>query len=247
MQYFGELTTKYEEVFLTSSYMYFNNEDEEITPKEFKEKIKNSKVKKKNIVGTIILYNPVVTPVGYDSNKFLLDQGFEDFDKLIELKTENYITTDKHALKEKCAGKVVEIINLFNLVEKHIDASTLLMKFNEDLEKYNSMQNTEFDRDLMYLDAANVIPAGKFVFFAWGDKLKQKEFPYIYEYAKALFDNTIKLGKKVAYIYKEEKGIEQSERFLQFSFPEQNPKYKSAIENATRQAFKEFPPTKAFY
>ena len=64
MQYFGELTTKYEEVFLTSSYMYFNNEDEEITPKEFKEKIKNSKVKKKNIVGTIILYNPVVTPVG---------------------------------------------------------------------------------------------------------------------------------------------------------------------------------------
>ena len=247
MQYFGTLETKYEEVFLTSSYLYFNNEDEEITPKEFKEKIKNAKIKKKNVIGTIILYNPVVTPVGYDSNKFLLEQDFDKFDELIELKTENYITTFKHALKEQCAGKVVEIINLFNLVEKNIDASSLLMKFNEDLEKYNSMQNTEFDRDIMYLDAANLIPAGKFVFFTWGDKIKQKEFPYIHDYAKTIFDNVQKLGKNAIYIYKEEKGTEQSEKYLQFSFPEQNPKYKSAIENAIRQAFKEFPPSKAYY
>lgn len=247
MQYFGELITKYEEVFLTSSYLYFNNEDEKITPKEFKEKIKNTKVKKKNIIGTIVLYNPVVTPVGYDSNKFLLEQDFDSFDQLIELKTENYITTFKHALKEQCAGKVVEIINLFNLVEKKIDASTLLMKFNEDLEKYNSMQNTEFDRDIMYLDAANIIPSGKFVFFSWGDKINSTEFPYIHEYAKTLFDNVTNLGKKVSYVYREEKGIEHSEKYLQFSFPDHNPKYKSAIENAIRQSFKEFPPSKSFY
>lgn len=247
MQYFGTLSTKYEEVFLTSSYLYFNNEGEEITPKEFKEKIKNAKIKKKNVVGTIILYNPVVTPLGYDSNKFLLEQDFDKYDELIELKTENYLTTFKHALKEQCAGNVVEIVNLFNLVEKHIDASSLLMKFNEDLEKYNSMQNTEFDRDIMYLDAANYIPSGKFVFFCWGDKIKQAEFPYIHDYARLLFDNANKLGKKVAYVYKQEKGIEFTEKYLQFSFPDQNPKYRSAIENAIRQSFKELPPVKSYY
>jgi len=42
MQYFGEIQTKYEEIFLTQSYMYFNTEDEELSVKEFKEKIKNN-------------------------------------------------------------------------------------------------------------------------------------------------------------------------------------------------------------
>ena len=36
----------------------------------------------------------------------------------------------------------------------------------------------------MYLDAANLIPSGKFVFFAWGDKISSKEFPYINDYAR---------------------------------------------------------------
>ena len=40
MQYFGTIETKYEEVFITSSYMYFGAEDEVITPKELKAKIR---------------------------------------------------------------------------------------------------------------------------------------------------------------------------------------------------------------
>ena len=36
MQYFGEIETKYEEVFLTKSNMYFNKDEEEITAKELK-------------------------------------------------------------------------------------------------------------------------------------------------------------------------------------------------------------------
>ncbi len=247
MQYFGTISTKYEEVFLTSSYLYFNDDENEITPKEFKEKINNTKLKKKNIAGTIIIYNPVVTPKGYDSNKFLLDQDFDSFDELIELKSENYLTTFKHALRENYKGKIVEIVNLFNLIEKNIDSSNLLTKFNEDLEKYNSMQNTEFDREIMYLDAANYIPTGKFVFLCWGDKIKQSEFPYIHDYARTLFDNFHKLGKNVLYVYKEEKGTEHSEQYLQFSFPDQNPKYRNAIENAIKKAFKEIPPSKTFY
>lgn len=242
MQYFGEIQTKYDEVFLTSSYMYFNHEDETITPKELKAKIKTNKDRKKNIVGTLILYNPIVTPVGYDSNKFLLEQDFNQFDELIELKAETYITTFKQAMKESCEGKIVEIKNLFNLNEENIDASQLLMKFNDDLEKYNSSQNTEFERDIMYLDAQNYIPAGKFVFFAWGEKINTKEFPYIRDYAKTIFDNCEKLGKKIAFVYKKEKTKDGAISFLQFAHPTQNIKNKNAISFAIKNAFKSNPP-----
>ena len=81
MQYFGTFETKYEEVFLTSSYLYFNNDEDDILKsKKEKKKKKKKKVKKKNIIGTIYLYNPVVTPLGYDSNTFLLDQEFDKFE-----------------------------------------------------------------------------------------------------------------------------------------------------------------------
>lgn len=242
MQYFGTIETKYEEIFITSSYMYFGAEDEVITAKELKAKIKSAKEKKKNIIGTIYLYNPVVTPVGYDSNNYLLDQDFDKFGEMVELKGETYITIFKQAMRESCAGKIVEIRNLFNLNEQNIDASTLLMKFNDDLEIYTSYQNTEFDRDIMYLDAANLIPSGKFVFFAWGDKISQKEFPYINDYAKTLYDNAVKLGKKIAFVYKKEKTEDGAIGYLQFSHPMQNPKSKKAITNAIKKSFEQFPP-----
>ena len=46
MQYFGMIETKYEEIFLTQSYMYFNAEDEE-NSKRIKRKIKTTKDRKK--------------------------------------------------------------------------------------------------------------------------------------------------------------------------------------------------------
>ena len=242
MQYFGTIETKYEEIFLTSSYMYFNKEDEIITVKELKAKIKSAKEKKKNVVGTVFLYNPVVTPMGYDSNKFLLDQDFDNFDEMIELKAENYITIFKQAMRATCEGKIVEIRNLFNLNEERVDASNLLAKFNDDLEIYSSAQNTAFDRDIMYLDAANLIPSGKFVFCAWGDKMNKKEFPYIYDYAKSIYDNSVKLGKKVIFVYKKEKTEQGAIDYLQFSNPSQNHKYKKFIANSIKKAFEEFPP-----
>lgn len=248
MQYFGTFETKYDEVFLTSSYMYFNdNEENEITAKELKTKLKTNKNRKKNIIGTIYIYSPLVTPKGFDSNTFLLEQDFKNFGDLVEIKAETYITVFKQAMNESCKGKIVEIKNLFNLIEKNIDASSLLIKFNEDLEKYNSTQNTEFDRDIMYLDASNLIPNGKFVFFAWGEKIKDKEFPYINEYAKLLFENVLKLGKKTVYVYKAEKSEQGAIEFLQFSNPMQNTKYKIAITNAIKKAFSTFPPTPTSY
>ena len=180
MQYFGEIETKYDEIFLTSSYMYFNYDDEVITAQDLKNKIKTKKDIKKNIIGTIFIYNPLVTPVGFDSNKYLLEQDFDQFDKMIELKCETYITIFKNAMEKQCKGKIVEIKNLFNLIEKNINASSLLMKFDADLEKYYTMQNTEFEREIMYFDAQTFIPNGKFVFFAWGEKINSKEFDIVY-------------------------------------------------------------------
>ncbi|RXJ88189.1 hypothetical protein [Arcobacter sp. CECT 8985] len=244
MQYFGTFETKYEEVFLTESYLYISqNEQDVITPKELKEKIKNNKLKKKNIIGTIFLYNPIVSPMDYDSNTFLLDQDFDKFEELVELKIETYMTIFKNAMKnDEYRGKIVQIRNLFNLNEKNIDASSLLMKFNDDLEKYYSSQNTEFDRDIMYLDAQNLIPSGKFVFFAWGEKINSKEFTYIDDYARMLFENCEKLGKKIAFVYKAEKTEEFSKKLLQFANPMQNLKYKNDITQAIFKSFEEFPP-----
>ncbi|KAB7888280.1 hypothetical protein [Poseidonibacter ostreae] len=247
MQYFGTIETKYEEIFITSSYMYFGDEDEVITPKELKAKIKSAKERKKNIIGTVFLYNPVVTPVGYDSNNYLLDQDFDSFGDMVELKTETYITIFKQAMREHCAGKIVEIRNLFNLNEQNIDASTLLMKFNDDLEIYNSAQNTEFEREIMYLDAANLIPSGKFVFFAWGDKISSKEFPYINDYARTIYENAVKLGKKVAFVYKREKTEHGAIEYFQFSNPLQNHKAKRTITNAIKKSFEQFPPVITSY
>lgn len=240
MQYFGTFETKYEEVFLTSSYLYFPKEDEIITADDIKAMTQTHKTRKKFIGGTVFFYNPHVTPMGYDSNKFLLEQDFDEFGKIVEIKMENTLTVFKNAIQD-CQGKLVEFKNLFNLNEKNIDASTLLMKFNADLEKYNSGLNTEFEREIMYQDAQNLIPNGKFVFFAWGDKLNAKEFPYIVEYAKCLYDNSVKLGKKVAFVYKKERSIEFSINQLQFSNPSENPKYKNAISNAIKEAFKHSP------
>lgn len=247
MQYFGELSTKYEEVFLTSSYIYFNYDDEELTPKEFKKKINTAKDRKKNIVGTIFLYNPIVTPLGFDSNSYLLDQEFDSFDELVELKGEGIITVFKNAMEPSCKGKIVEVKNLFNLVEKNINSSQLLMKFDQDLEKYYTMQNTEFDREIMYQDCQNYIPNGKFVYFCWGDKISQKEFNFIRVYANTLFNRIEDMGKKVAFAYKEERGLESAKLLLQFSNPIENYKYKGSITSAIKESFKEFPPSPKSY
>ena len=243
MQYFGQLETKYEEVFLTSSYMYFNQDDEEITVKDLKQMIKTNKDRKKNIAGTVFLYNPLVTPVGFDSKKFLLDQAFDQFDEWIELKCETYVTVFKNAMEESYKGKLVEFRSLFNLVEKNIDASSLLTKFNSDLEKYYSGQNTEFEREIMYQDCQNLVPSGKFVFFAWGDKINSREFKFIDGYARTLFERCEAMGKKIAFVYKKERTLPGAVEQIQFGTPMANPKYKHAISHAIKESFKTTPPT----
>ena len=68
-------------------------------------------------------------------------------------------------MKDSCKRKNSRDKNLFNLMKDTLTQALFYQKFNEDLEKYNSNQNTEFDRDIMYLDAQNYLPFGKFVYF----------------------------------------------------------------------------------
>ena len=74
MQYFGNYELGFDKEFLTQSYLYVPYEDEVLSVKEFKSKIKTQKDKKKNIMGTIVMYNPFIYPIGYDENKFLSQQ-----------------------------------------------------------------------------------------------------------------------------------------------------------------------------
>jgi len=228
--------------------MYFNHDDEDVkTAKDIKQMIKTAKDRKKNIAGTVFIYNPVVTPLGIDSNKEILEQDFDQFDEMIELKAEGYITVFKQAMNKSCKGKLVELKNLFNLNEGHIDATTLLLKFNDDLERYNSGQNTEFDRDIMYLDVQNLIPNGKFVFFSWGEKINTKEYLDIRDYARSIYDKCETLGKKIAFVYKKEKTKNGAIQYLQFSNPAQSIKSKNSISHAIKKSFETMPPQPAFY
>ena len=52
----------------------------------------------------------------------------------------------------------------------------------------------------------------------------------------------LKLGKKVAYVYKKEKTEQGAIEYLQFSNPLQNYKYRNSISSAIKKAFEEFPP-----
>ena len=88
---------------------------------------------------------------------------------------------------------------------------------------------------------------GKFVYFCWGDKINPKEFSNISDYARTIYENCVKSGKKIAFAYKKEKTVDESIKYLQFSNPMQNHKNKNSISFAIKRSFDTFPPTPAFY
>ena len=244
MQYFGNYEIGFDKEFLTQSYLYVNKEDEQIDIKEFKSKIKTQKDKKKNIVGTIVMYNPFIYPIGYDEKKFLSDQDY-DFDQgFVELKIEREMTLLKQALVQTDAykGKLIEIKFLFNLNTYDIDRSEVLMNFNEDCELLNTNQLTIYHKDFNYTDVANMSFNGKFIFFAWGHKINKKEFLYIYDYAKSFYDKAVQMQKKISFIYRKSTRDTYAKEHLQFLQPIQTGRFKSNMPNAVKECFKTVPP-----
>jgi len=249
MQYFGNYEIGFDKEFLTQSYLYVPYEDEILDVKEFKAKIKTQKEKKKNIAGTIIMYNPFVYPIGYDDKKFLSDQDY-DFDQgFVELKIEREMTLIKHALvqTDSYKGKLIEIKFLFNLNTNNIDRTEVLISFNADAELLNTNQLTVFHREFNYMDVANETINGKFVFLAWGHKINTKEFLYINDYAKSYYDKCVQSQKKIAFVYRKTTKDAYAVEHLQFLHPIQSGRFSSNMPAAIRNVFKQYPPAPAAF
>ena len=74
MQIFGKFTTRFDMDFINGHYIYLNeNEEDKITATDLEAMLKK---KRKSVCGTIILYNPELTPVGYTMSHFLQEDGF---------------------------------------------------------------------------------------------------------------------------------------------------------------------------
>ena len=245
MQYFGKYELGFEKEFLVESYLYINKKDEEISVEEFEELIKTKKLKKKNIAGTIFMYNPFVYPLGYDQKKDLVMQDYDKFDEFDELKIEREITLFKPNLKDY-EGQLVEIKNLFNLNTHNIDTSEKLMAMNQDAELLNSNQYTVFDRK-NYHDVPTMTINGKFVFFAWGTKINKKEFIYIFNYAQSVYDKCIQMQKKVCFVYKRTTQMPYAIEHLQFLHPVGVGRYKSRMVPALKNLFSKNPPVSVFF
>ena len=241
MQFFGKYDTRFDREFLVESYLYCNEENEELTPKEFEQKIKNRKLKKKNIAGTIYMYNPFYYPLDFDEKKKLADQGFEFDGEFQQLKMEREITIFKQKIKGY-EGKIVQIKYLFNLNIKNIDTDEILMTTNEDVEKLASEQLTRFDKEMNYTDVNNLEVNGKFVLFAWGSKINEKEFIYIHDYAKSIYEKCLQMQKNVIFVYKRSSQKQYAVDHLQFLHPMGSGRFKERLPDAFEQAFDSNPP-----
>jgi len=236
MQFFGKYDTRFESEFLVESYFYFNEEDEELSPREFEKLINNKKAKKKNIAGTIFMYNPYYYPEGYDENKKLSQQDFEFDGEFQNLKVEREMTLFKQKLG-RYKGKVVQIRFLFNLNIKNFDTPEILMTSNEDIEMLSTEQLTRYDREMNYLDVGNLSINGKFVLFAWGNKINQKEFIYIHDYAKSIYDKSVQMQKNVIFVHKKSTQKEYAIEHLQFLHPIATGRFKDRMPDAFAEVF----------
>jgi hypothetical protein len=246
MQYFGEYDTKFNEEFLTRSYLYVNPKgEEELTVEQFRELIKNRKLLKANIIGTIVLYNPFVHPKGYDNKQSLTQQDY-DFDQgLVELKVEREMTMLKANIKEGYEGKIIEVRHLFNLLTDDINKPERLVALDDDLSKLHTAQLTTYDREMNYLDLNNLTFNGKFIFFAWGNKINRREFDHIFDYAQLVYDKAVQTQKRIVFIYRKQTKPQASIEKLHFFFPFEVPKFKHPILRTLGKVFAQFPPESA--
>lgn len=197
MQAFGKYKTTFENEYLTQHFIYINSDEEKIDIEELEQMLKK---KRKTVAGTVILYNPAISPVGYNMDSTLTEQEFEFDDKFHELNPADVHHLMYQAMKKEYKGKLVEIKYLFNLNLPDIQGTSIIDKFEIDLDRYTSKQLTIFDKELNYQDYLNIRLTGKFVFFGSGHKY-DKEYINTYVYSRNLAEQAQKLGKKVVYIH----------------------------------------------
>lgn len=239
MQTFGKFSTSFDMEYLIEQYIYIQESDEIIDMEQLQKMLDN---RRKTVAGTIFLYNPTISPVGYNCNTKLASQGYVFDGKYCELNFDNYCNLFSSAIKDGYKGKLIEIKYLFGLNRPDIEPTTVLEEFDADLDKYTSNQLTRYDKQLNYHDYLNIRLNGKFVFFGSGNKF-DKHHKNIIAYARNLAAQAVKLGKEVAYMYDNNCDAKESLELAYFLPPLATGKFRDVRANAFKKAFSSHPPS----
>jgi len=239
MQIFGKYSTNFDMDYLVEQYIYFNeNDEDEITTDELEVLLKN---KRRSVAGTIILYNPETSPVGFKLSRFLKKDGFEDYDKFVAINEYPMSYVINAGLKKDYRHKLVEIKYLFSLNRENIEPTPILEEFDADLDKFNSDQYTRYDKKLNYLDIPNIRLSGKFVFFGCGHK-HDRHHKAIIAYVRALSAQVQKLDKTIVFMYDNNHDEHEALEIGYFLSPLALGKAKEVRARGFKEAFTTNPP-----
>ncbi len=244
MQTFGKFSTNIDIEYISEHYIYINEKDEDrqdikIGISDLESMLKK---KRKSVAGTIFLYNPTISPVGYNNNSSLEDQGYEFDGSFSELNFNDMMNLFSASIRDGYRGKLIEIKYLFNLNRANIEPTPILEEFDADLDRYTSNQLTRYDKELNYQDYLNIRLSGKFVYFGSGHKY-DRHHKEIIRYARNLSKQALKLGKKVSFTHDNNYDADESIEIAYFLSPLAVGKIKERRINAFKNAFRSYPPT----
>ena len=240
MQIFGKFTTNFDMDYINGHYIYLNeNDDAKITPQELEDMIQKKR-KRKSVCGTIFLYNPELSPVGYSMSRFLQEDGFDKYDEFVPLNEDPMSYIINAGLKNIYPNKLVEIKYLFGYNRANIAPTPIIEEFDADLDKLTSTQLTRYDRALNYIDVPNIRLSGKFVFFGMGHKY-DRHHKAIIAYAQALAAQVAKMDKQVLFLHDNNYDADEALQKAYFLSPLATGKMKEIRANAFKEVFKTTP------
>jgi len=238
MQIFGKFTTNFDMDYINGHYIYLNeNDDDKITGEDVENMLKK---KRKNVCGTVILYNPELSPVGYSMSHFLQEEGFEKYDEFVPLNENPMSYVINAGLKNIYPGKLVEIKYLFSYNRANIAPTPIIEEFDADIDKLTSTQFTRYDRELNYIDVPNIRLSGKFVFLGMGHKY-DRHHKAIIAYAQAVAKQVQKLDKQVVFLHDNNYDADEALEQAYFLSPVATGKMKEVRANAFKEVFKASP------
>lgn len=239
MQIFGKFITNFDMDYVAEQYIYIGgDEQEKITEEDLANMLKK---KRKTVCGTIFLYNPELSPVGYKMCHFLQEEGFDKYGEYVPLNEYPLSYVINAGLKKEYAGKLVEIKYLFSYNRENIAPTPIIEEFDADLDKLTSEQFTRYDKNLNYIDVPNVRLSGKFVFFGMGSKY-DRHHKAIKAYARALSTQVQKLDKTIVFIHDKNYDAEEALERAYFLDPNATGKMREIRANAFKEVFKTIPP-----
>jgi len=239
MQVFGKYTTNFDMDYLVEHYIYINeSEDEKITVADVNNMLKK---KRKTVAGTIFLFNPETSPVGYKMSHFLQNDGFDKYDEIVQLNEDPKFYILNAGLKQDYKGKLVEIKYMFTYNRENIEPTPIMEEFDADLDKYSSGQFTRYDKKLNYIDISDIRLSGKFVFLASGHKFDRHHKAMI-AYTRAVSKQVQKMDKNVIFMHDNNYDSDECLERAYFLSPFAGGKARELRANGVKEVFKTNPP-----